>query len=108
MKKALMAIALVLILAGSAAAKALTFSACTADGKPATLTAVINDNASIAVSQNVAQAFTNAAAALPAERLITFEGFKFFVAGLSDEAKQNVEIPEAPAIDVKGSCKVKK
>ncbi len=98
---------LVCFLAVSAFAKTVNFTACTADGKPAILTTVITDTASIAVSANVAKAFTDAAAALPADRLIAFEGFKLFVAGLSDEAKENVQVPEAPAIE-KGSCKVKK
>lgn len=108
MKRFLAAIALVLTLAGTADAKTLNFKACTADGKPATLTAVIADTAAVAVSENVASAFTKAAAALPAERLLTTEGFRLFVAGLTDEAKQSTELPGPPSIDAKGSCKVGK
>lgn len=107
MKRALMALVLVIVLAGSAAAKTLSFKACTQDGKPATLIAVLTDTAPISVSDNVAKAFLSAAAALPAERLVDTEGYKLFVAGLSEEAKQNIQVPEPPAIDVKGSCKVK-
>ncbi len=106
MRKFLIALILVATMSTLFAAPA-EFKACTADSHPVTLTVDINDGASAEVAKSVDQAFTKAAASLPAEQLVTFLGFQLFKSGLSDEAKENVEVPGPPVVE-KGSCKVKK
>lgn len=107
MKRILVITLVAFLTASTLYAKPAGMKACTADGKNVGLVVEIADDASIAVSKSIAQAFTNAAAALPVERLVTAEGFRLFVSGLSDEAKQATEVPGPPRI-LDGSCKVSK
>lgn len=106
-KKIVVTTCLTLFVATTLWAKPSGVKACTADGKNVGLVVTIDDDAPVSVLKNVSQAFTNAAASLPAARLITVEGFKLFAAGLSDESKEVTEVPGPPRI-LDGSCKVSK
>jgi hypothetical protein len=103
-KRLVLVATLALTFATTALAKPVGFKACASDEKPVAIVIEVNDNASPTVVKNVATAFKNAAEALASERLLTVEGFRFFVAGLSEESKQSIEIPGPPVV-LEGTCK---
>src|ERR1700693_5516186 len=89
-KRFLLTIILVLACLVPASAKDRIYKACTADGKPAELSATLNDGALKThpeIDEHVAAAFTYAAKVLSADDLVSGDGYFIFVSQLSDDDK---------------------
>lgn len=96
--KKLIALVLALTFGATLLAKDLTYTACTSDKKVAALAVTIADDAPATVEAEVKTAFEDAAKGLTAEAPLGREGFLAFVAGLTDEARDNMALSGPPVL----------
>lgn len=101
-------VAVGLLLTAQLFAMDFSFSACTLDGKTATLQIVLNDDAIAKnphIPATIENAFRLAANGMSANDLVGEKGFMAFVSNITDKEWDAIDSANAPAIDEQLTCK---